>query len=133
MMNQTDALLNCTPGCKRLIQISEEEYEAKLEMGIAAIKGSYDGRIILSDKTPPEKMTLKIKAEGTAGVVDATAHLTFIEENGGTTIAYEGEGQVGGLIAGVGQRMLSGIAKLMLNQFFKGMAKEVKTVQDKVS
>jgi carbon monoxide dehydrogenase subunit G len=124
-LNDTETLKKCTPGCKQLIQLNEEEYEAKLEIGVAAIKGEYDGKIVLSDKTLYEAMTLQISASGTAGVVSATAHLRFKEDNGQTVVEYEGEGRVSGLIAGVGQRMLAGVAKFMLNQFFKAVAKEV--------
>lgn len=95
VLNRTDALSKCTPGCKELVQINEEEYEAKLEMGVAAIKGKYDGKIVLSNKTVPEELTLQINAEGTAGVVNATAHLKFVEADDYTIIEYEGEGQIG--------------------------------------
>jgi carbon monoxide dehydrogenase subunit G len=33
--------------------------------------------------------------------------------------------QVGGLLAGIGQRMIGGVARMMLEQFFKNMEKEL--------
>lgn len=131
VMNETDTLKKATPGCKELIEVEKDFYKASLEMGVAAIKGHYDGEIILSEKKEPEYMTLKIKAEGVAGIVDATARLKFIDNSEGTVIEYDGEGAVSGLIAGVGQRMLTGVAKIMLGQFFKEIAKEVKVAQSK--
>lgn len=129
VMNQTEALKRCTPGCKELVQVNDELYEAKLEIGVAAIKGHYDGKIVLSAKERPERMTLTMSAEGSVGVVSATAHLNFVEVDGETVVEYAGEGQVGGLIAGVGQRMLTGVAKMMLGQFFKAMAKEASAIR----
>ena len=133
VMNETEALKKATPGCKTLEEVEEGFYKASLEMGIAAIKGNYDGEIVLSNKEAPEHMTLKIMAEGAVGIVEATADLHFIENAQGTVIEYKGEGNVSGLIAGVGQRMLTGVAKMMLGQFFKAIAKEVKVAQDKAS
>jgi uncharacterized protein len=133
VMNETEALKKATPGCKELVEVEEGVFEASLEMGVAAIKGHYDGEIVLSNKKPPQQMTLKIKAEGTAGIVEAIADLNFIESSEGTIIEYKGEGNVSGLIAGVGQRMLTGIAKMILGQFFKAIAKEVKVAQEKAS
>jgi len=133
VMNETTALQKATPGCKELVQVEEGVYKAALEMGVAAIKGHYDGEIVLSEKKEPERMTLKIKAEGSAGIVDATAHLTFIEQTDGTVIEYDGEVSVSGLIAGVGQRMLTGVAKMILTQFFKAIAKEVNIAKDQAS
>ncbi|WP_019155203.1 CoxG family protein [Robertmurraya massiliosenegalensis] len=133
IMNETNALKKATPGCKSLEEVDDGFYKASLEMGVAAIKGHYDGEIVLSDKQEPERMTLKIKAEGSAGIIEAVANLNFIENSEGTVIEYEGEGSVSGLIAGVGQRMLTGVAKMILNQFFKAISKEVKIAQEKAS
>jgi carbon monoxide dehydrogenase subunit G len=125
VLNSPVALKNCTPGCKELIQIDEDTFETKMEIGVAAIKGVYHGKINLTDKIYPEQFTLNIHAEGSAGVVDATAKLVFKENGEHTLVEYEGDAQIAGLIAGVGQRMLSGVAKMMLGQFFKSMAKEI--------
>ncbi|WP_421617225.1 SRPBCC family protein [Brevibacillus sp. TJ4] len=125
VLNSPEALKNCTPGCKELIQIDEDTYETKMEIGVAAIKGVYEGKINLTDKVYPEQFTLQIHAEGSVGVVDATARLVLKENGEHTLLQYEGDAQLGGLIAGVGQRMLSGVAKMMVGQFFKSMAKEI--------
>jgi carbon monoxide dehydrogenase subunit G len=36
-------------------------------------------------------------------------------------VSYDADVQVGGLIASVGQRMLGGVTKMMLDQFFSRM------------
>ncbi len=124
-MNNKDILARCIPGCKEMRVIGTDEYESQIEMGIAAIKGSYQSRTRLTNKQYPETFTLVINAEGAMGIVNATAHVHLSELLGDTTANYEGEAQIGGLIAGVGQRMLSGVAKLIIGQFFKSMAKEI--------
>ncbi len=48
-----------------------------------------------------------------------------LEEREGTTvIKYTGEMQVGGLLAGVGQRMIEAAAKMMAARFFKALEGE---------
>ena len=43
---------------------------------------------------------------------------------------YNGEGEIGGLVAGVGQRILKGVAKHLIGQFFKALRKETRTGAD---
>jgi carbon monoxide dehydrogenase subunit G len=125
VLNSPEALRKCTPGCKEMIKIDEDTFETVMEIGVAAIKGIYQGKINMCEKDYPQYFTLNIHAEGKAGIVDATAKLALQENGEQTLVEYEGDAQVVGLIAGVGQRMLSGVAKILLGQFFKSMAKEI--------
>jgi hypothetical protein len=75
----------------------------------------------MADLQPPERYTLTASGQGSAGTFDATARISLIGQDGRTHLRYEADAQVGGPVAGVGQRMLGGVAKLMANQFFKAM------------
>ena len=50
-----------------------------------------------------------------------SAVMELSEVEGGTKVTYAADVQVGGLIAGVGQRLLGGVSKMMLDQFFTRM------------
>jgi carbon monoxide dehydrogenase subunit G len=115
------------PGCERLEETEPGKYDAYLKIGIAAVKGSYTGKFELADTEPPRKYRLIGEGSGNPGFVKGEALIELNDDNGKTLVTYQGDVQVGGLIAGVGQRMISGIAKMMLNQFFKKMKKELKS------
>lgn len=124
-LNDPEVLRKATPGCESLTSIGEDAWEADLKIGLAGIKGSYKGKICLSDKTPPERYTLEISAKGPTGIVEAKVHLTLTEATAGTDLTYEGEARVSGPVAGIGQRLLGGAAKLILGQFWSGIGKHL--------
>jgi carbon monoxide dehydrogenase subunit G len=47
--------------------------------------------------------------------------ITLSDIEGGTRVSYSADVQVGGLIAGVGQRLLGGVSKMMADKFFSAM------------
>ena len=114
------------PGCEKLEEIGPDRYAATLKVGIAAIKGSYTGFVEIRDKQFPDRYTLAIEGNATPGFVKGTATLELTDlGNGSTELVVNGDAQVGGLIASVGQRFLTGIARQMTQQLLKNIEKEV--------
>ncbi|HEY8450224.1 MAG TPA: carbon monoxide dehydrogenase subunit G [Bacillota bacterium] len=124
-LTDRDTLARATPGCKALTEQGEDRYEALLELGVAAIKGSYKGMLSIEDKQPPRHYRLRIEGEGGPGFVQAWLDLDLEAQGASTLVRYDGEAQVGGAIAGVGQRVLGGVAKFLIGQFFSALAREV--------
>jgi hypothetical protein len=56
--------------------------------------------------------------------------LDLQERDGATVVTYSGDVQVGGTIAGVGQRMIQGAARMMISQFFTAIEAEAKTTAE---
>jgi hypothetical protein len=86
--------------------------------GVASIKGVYHGEVALSEPLAPESFTLKARGQGAPGTVDATVQVRLSEVDGGTRVDYDAQAVVGGMIGGVGQRMLTGVSKRMADEFF---------------
>jgi hypothetical protein len=88
-------------------------------VGVASIKGTYEGDVILTELDPPGSFALKVIGVGAPGTVGADVSFRLQESAaGGTDLSYEADAVVGGAIGGVGQRMLVGVAKKMAGQFF---------------
>lgn len=113
------------PGCEHLTEYEPNKYDASLKIGIAAIKGTYTGKFEIVDANPPQECRLVGEGSGTPGFVKCETIIRLTTEEGSTVVNYFGDVQIGGLIAGIGQRMIGGIAKMLLNQFFKKMSKEL--------
>jgi carbon monoxide dehydrogenase subunit G len=113
------------PGCERLEEVSPDTYEATLKLGIAAVKGTYKGSVQLLDKSPPSQYRMLIDGSGTPGFVKGEATIDLQEEDGKTVMSYDADTQVGGLIANVGQRMIGGVAKMLINQSLKKLTEEL--------
>jgi carbon monoxide dehydrogenase subunit G len=119
-LNDAEVLSRATPGCKEFTAAGEDRYNAVLEMGVAGIKGKYKGQVAITDRQAPTHYRLIIEGKGAPGFVKASMNfdLTAVGTSG-TDLSYSGDAQVGGLVAGVGQRILGGVAKMILDQFFK--------------
>ena len=114
-------LAQALPGCEQLEAIGENEYKATMQVGVAAIKGTFEGKVKLSDLEPPNRYRMAVEGSGGPGFVRGDAGMQMSDVDGGTKVSYDADVQVGGLIASVGQRMLGGVTKMMLDQFFTKM------------
>ena len=116
-------LAKAIPGCEGLEEIGPGEYKAVMKVGVAAIKGTFEGKVKLMDLEPPSRYRMSVEGKGGPGFVkgEATMSLTPVDPNT-TRVSYDADVQVGGLIASVGQRMLGGVSKMMLDQFFTRMS-----------
>jgi carbon monoxide dehydrogenase subunit G len=115
-------LKKAIPGCEKLEALGGDEFKATMKIGVAAVKGTFEGRVKLSDKKPPESYRIAADGSGGPGFVKADTLITLTDVEGGTRVSYSADVQIGGLIAGVGQRMLGGVSKMMADQFFSKMS-----------
>ena len=120
------SLARCLPGCESLTEIGLHQYAMTVTAGVAAIKGTYDGRVALTEQQHPGSFTLKAKGAGAPGTVDADVKVRLAPSaNGGTDLTYDADAAVGGVIGGVGQRMLAGVTKKMAGQFFTAVDNDI--------
>lgn len=120
-------LQRCIPGCQNLEQTGKDSYSATLRTGVGSIKGVFSGNVKLEDMTPPSHYRIVVDGKGQPGFLKGSGDLDLEERDGATVINYSGEMQIGGTIAGVGQRMIQGAAKMMATQFFTAIEAEAKT------
>ncbi len=101
-------------------ETGEDTYRATLNMGIAAVTGRYAGTVRMMEKDAPAGYTLSVEGKGTPGFVRGSATVTLADSDGGasTRVDVLGKAQVGGTIARVGQRLLGGVSKMMMDRFF---------------
>jgi uncharacterized protein len=117
-----ERLRQAIPGCEKLEKVGEDEYKATLKAGVGAVKGTFEGKVRLFELQPPQSYRMAVEGSGGPGFLRGEAVMTLSDgADGGTTISYTADVQVGGLIAGVGQRMLGGVSKMMADQFFTRM------------
>ncbi|HEY7316731.1 MAG TPA: carbon monoxide dehydrogenase subunit G [Candidatus Binatia bacterium] len=115
-------MAQCMPGCEKMSEIGPDQYEATMKVGVASVKGTYKGKVAIKDKQEPSHYVLSGEGSGGPGFMQGDVSIDLEENNGMTVLKYSTDAKVGGLIASVGQRMLNGVAKMMLDQFFKKIA-----------
>lgn len=122
-------LARCIPGCESLDRTGEDSYKMTVSAGVGAIRGRYDGQVRLTDLVRPEGYVMNARGAGGAGTVDATCRIDLVVEGSQTQLTYSADATVGGPVAGVGQRMISAVAKRMAGQFFSAVGAELTGAQ----
>ena len=118
LLTDPNVIAGCLPGCDRLEPLGDDKYRAALTLAVASVSGSYSGTVAMLDKHPPHSYRLVVEGSGTPGFVNGDATIELIAEGQGTTVRVTGRGQVGGVIARVGQRLLGSVSKMMMDRFF---------------
>lgn len=126
-LNDIEVLARIVPGCERLEQVGDNEYEGTIKIGIQAIRGVYNGRIRIEDIDPPNHYKLIASGKSANGVVDGVGTVDLVNQDGKTLLVYGGEAQVGGTLASVGQRLIEGASRQLINQSLKALAEQVAT------
>lgn len=117
-----DQLRQAIPGCEKLEAIGPDEYKATMKVGVGGVKGTFEGKVRLSDKNPPDSYRMAVDGSGGPGFIRGETTISLADSGPGTRVSYVADVQVGGLIASVGQRMLGGVAKMMADKFFTRMS-----------
>ena len=125
----TDAqrISQCLPGCEKLEQTGEGAYDLQMRMGVGAISGVFSGSIHLHDLQPTFEYQMTVNGTGKPGFVKGEGTVRLTSEGNGTILHYSGDVSAGGAIASVGQRMISGAARMVIDQFFKCVAGKLST------
>jgi carbon monoxide dehydrogenase subunit G len=118
-------LARTIPGCVSLEQVGEDSYRMNVAVGVGAVRGSYAGEVHLTDQQPPSSYVMHASGAGAPGQVRATVPISLEAVDGGTRVTYSADAVVGGPVAGVGQRMIVGVAKRMAGQFFTAIDAEL--------
>ncbi|MFI6595387.1 carbon monoxide dehydrogenase subunit G [Nonomuraea sp. NPDC050536] len=118
-------LVRTIPGCERLEETGADTYRMTVNAGVASVKGVYQGEVALADQHQPDSFVLKARGQGAPGTVDATIQVRLAEEDGRTRVDYDADAVVGGMIGGVGQRMLGSVARRTADEFFAAVEQEL--------
>jgi len=107
------------PGCDVLTPTADNTFALTVTLGVASIKGSYSGKVSFSDLVEPSSLTMRAKGSGGPGTIDTTVAVVLTGLSDGTTrLNYDADAMVGGMVGGVGQRVLAGVAKKTAGVFF---------------
>jgi len=112
-------LATVIPGCDALTPLADDKFGLTVTLGVASIKGSYVGEVAFSEMQKPSSLTMRANGSGGPGTIDTTVAVVLADNADGTTkLDYDADAMVGGMVGGVGQRVLAGVAKKTAGMFF---------------
>jgi len=118
LLMDTRTVASCVPGCRELRDLGEDRYQAELVVSIAAITGNYGATIAIEDKRPPDSYRLVMQGTGRTGFVRGEASIALLPQDARTLVEVTATADVGGAVARVGQRLLEGVGRMMMDRFF---------------
>lgn len=111
-------LQQCLPGTESFVEVGPEEYEARMKIGVAAIRGTYQGHVKIEDKNEPDSYRMRVEGKGPAGQISGEAQMELRTDGDGTVVHWSGTANVRGTLARVGGRVMQPAAKMIVGQFF---------------
>ena len=125
-LNDPTVLAKIMPGCEKLEQTGDNEYEGVLKIKVGPVQGAFQGKIKLSEINAPSSYKMQVDGQGAPGFVKGVGSVQLTEQEGKTVMHYDGDAQVGGRIASVGQRLIESSAKSITNQSLDGLHQYIK-------
>lgn len=122
-----EILARTMPGCESLDRTDDNCFKGAMNVAIGPVKGKFLGTLKLSDLDPPNGYHMALKGQGPSGFMKGEGDITLTEADGGTLLRYALDAQVGGRMAGVGQRLMDSSAKVVAQQGLEGLAAQVET------
>jgi uncharacterized protein len=111
-------IASCIPGCDRFEPDGDDRYRARLVVALAAITGTYEGTVVLSEKVRPTSYRLVGEGEGRPGFVNGNAAISLRADGEATIVDVSAVVQTRGAIARLGQRLIGGVSQMMMDRFF---------------
>lgn len=126
-LTSPEVLRACVPGCTELTGSAEDGFDATVVQKVGPVKATFKGRVVLSDMTHLETLTLTGEGKGgAAGFAKGGARVRLTPtDGGGTQLDYDLDAKVGGKLAQLGSRIIDGFAKKMADQFFSNFQSAV--------
>jgi carbon monoxide dehydrogenase subunit G len=124
LLQDPAVLAKCMPGCESLDKIGDDEYAMRMKMLLGSVSGLFEGKVKISHPHPPLSFRLMVSGAGKIGFMKGEGVLTLTPIEDKTTVQYEGDVQVGGTIAVVGQRLIDTTSKMLIKRFFETLSQE---------
>jgi len=119
-----EVLARILPGVEKFEAAGPGRYEVVVQLGVPALRGRFSGSIEIANPQFPSRYVLHAQGKGAPGWVRGSAQIGLEARDGGTRVTSEIDAQLGGRIAGVGQRMLEGVARTLAREFFDALDRE---------
>ena len=112
-----EVLATALPGTKSLDKVGENEYQGEMNVRVGPVAGLFSGHLVVSNEVPPESLTMTVDGRGGPGFINGAGNVVLSDQGDGTTLMkYEGEVNIGGRLASVGQRLLDTASKSIIHQ-----------------
>src|SRR4030095_9512617 len=125
LMN-ADSLAKIVPGISSLEKVGDNSYKSTMSVKLGPVSGSFTGSMQMENIQDQKGFVLKVQQNSKIGNANAGIQIDLVpvDENK-TELSFNGGAKLSGLLAGMGQRVLGGVAGTLTKQFFANIEKEL--------
>ena len=126
LLQDPDVMVKAMPGAQRLVSTGDGTYEGTIRIGVGPVTAaSWTLTVALHDRAEPASYGMKVESKGPLGFTRGSASVELLDEPGGTRMKYRADMQIGGKVAGIGQRLLDQVAKMLTKQGLEALSREM--------
>ena len=128
MLMDTDMLAKIVPGISRLEKTGDNTFKSILEIKLGPVNSSFTGNLQMDEITEQKGFILKVTQNSKIGNASGAIKINLLPfDSEKTEIAFNGDVKLSGMLAGMGQRVMGGVANTLTKKFFANLEKELKT------
>ncbi len=118
LFRDTEVMAAALPGTEKMEFVGDNTYDAVMNVRVGPVSGVFSGKLVISNESHPESYTMTVDGRGKPGFLKGFGDIILIDEgDSGTLMKYVGEVQIGGKLAGIGQRLIDTVSKSIINHF----------------
>ena len=126
LLQDPEVLVKAMPGAQRLVATGDGTYEGTIRIGVGPVTAAqWTLTVTLHDRAEPASYGMKVESKGPLGFTRGSASVELVDEPGGTRMKYRADMQIGGKVAGIGQRLLDQVAKMLTKQGLEALSREM--------
>jgi len=126
LLQDPDVLVKAMPGAQRLVATGDGTYEGHIRIGVGPVtSASWTLTVALHDRQEPASYGMKVESKGPLGFTRGSASVELLDEPAGTRMKYRADMQIGGKVAGIGQRLLDQVARMLTKQGLEALSREM--------
>ena len=126
LLQDPEVLAKAMPGARKLHLTGDGQYEGVIRIGVGPVTAAeWTLNVALKDRVPPASYVMTVDSKGALGFTRGNATVHLDEVDGGTRMRYHADLSIGGKVAGVGQRLLDQVAKMLTKQGLDALNKEL--------
>ena len=85
-LNDPAVLTRCIPGCKSMTETSPDSYKVEMQLRVAAVGGTFEGAVSLTDKDEPKSCNIQVSGSGSIGHGTGTARFDIEPDGDGAKL-----------------------------------------------
>jgi carbon monoxide dehydrogenase subunit G len=118
-LNDPHQVTQCAPGLQSVEVIDDQHFKCVVRAGVGMIKGNFNFDIVWTERDAPNRGTMTANGKIPGSAVAMVSVMELAEDGAGATkMHWSSDVRVSGTIAGVGARLMGGVADRMTKDIF---------------